>query len=166
MTPALAIYSEIVDSNIAVTLGLMGGNANRWRPHVKTAKLAFIMRRLVERGVHQFKCSTTLELLTIIEAGAQDVLLAYPSVGANAKRVREIAALNPAVQVSSLVENSAQVYAWRGSKVGLFIDVNPGMNRTGLAQDHRRRLRVGTGNHERGNRVSWPALLRRAPVQE
>jgi len=135
MTPALAIYSDFVDSNIGVTLGLMGGNANGWRPHVKTAKLGFVMRRLVERGVHQFKCSTTLELLTIIEAGARDVLLAYPSVGATARRVKEIAARNPAVRISSLVENSGQIEAWRDSRAGLFIDVNPGMNRTGLAQD-------------------------------
>ena len=48
-TPALAIYPEILDSNIAVTLRLLGGDANRWRPHVKTAKLAFSMQRLVER---------------------------------------------------------------------------------------------------------------------
>ena len=41
-TPALAIYPEIVDSNVAITLRLFGGDANRWRPHVKTAKLAFI----------------------------------------------------------------------------------------------------------------------------
>ena len=135
MTPALAIYSEIVDSNISVTLELLDGNANRWRPHVKTAKLGFVMRRLVERGVENFKCSTTLELLTIIEAGASDVLLAYPSAGANAKRVTDIAGLNKAVRISALVENSAQIEAWRGSRVGLFIDVNPGMNRTGLSQD-------------------------------
>ena len=36
-TPALAIYPEIVDSNIAATLRLLGGDPNRWRPHVKTA---------------------------------------------------------------------------------------------------------------------------------
>ncbi|HEX8184077.1 MAG TPA: hypothetical protein VF747_04980, partial [Blastocatellia bacterium] len=45
MTPALAIYQEIVDSNIRATLELLGGDANRWRPHVKTAKLACVMRR-------------------------------------------------------------------------------------------------------------------------
>jgi D-serine deaminase-like pyridoxal phosphate-dependent protein len=135
MTPALAIYSDIVDSNITVTLDLLGGDANRWRPHIKTTKIAHVMRRLVERGIHNFKCSTTLELLTIIEAGASDVLLAYPSVGANAKRVSEIASQHKDVRVSALVENSAQIDAWPGSPVGLFIDVNPGMDRTGLEQD-------------------------------
>ncbi|HET9529595.1 MAG TPA: D-TA family PLP-dependent enzyme, partial [Blastocatellia bacterium] len=91
LTPALAIYPEFVDSNIAVTLGLLGGDAERWRPHVKTSKLGSVMRRMVERGVKNFKCSTTLELVAACEAGATDVLLAYPAVGANARRARALA---------------------------------------------------------------------------
>jgi D-serine deaminase-like pyridoxal phosphate-dependent protein len=134
VTPALAIYPDHVDANIEATLNLAGGDANRWRPHIKTAKLGFTMRRLVERGVRQFKCSTSLELLTSCESGAQDVLVAYPMVGANAARVREIAARFPRVQVSVLVENEAQAAAWEGSGIGVFIDVNPGMDRTGIDQ--------------------------------
>ena len=135
MTPALAIYPDIVDSNIGITLGLLGGDANRWRPHVKTAKLGFIMRRLAERGIRNFKCSTSLELLTACENGAADVVVAYPLIGANARRVREIAEQFREVRVSALVECEEQISAWRGSAIGLFIDVNPGMNRTGISEE-------------------------------
>lgn len=135
LTPALAIYPELVDANIAATIRLLGGDANRWRPHVKTAKLGFIMHRLVERGVKQAKCSTTVELETACAAGIRDIVLAYPVVGANAARVREIAAMHPEVRISVLVENQAQVESWSGSGVGIFIDVNPGMDRTGIEQD-------------------------------
>jgi D-serine deaminase-like pyridoxal phosphate-dependent protein len=135
LTPALAIYSEIVDENISTTLRLLGGDRDRWRPHVKTAKLGSVMRRLVERGVLNFKCSTTLELTTICEAGARDVLVAYPMVGANARRVREISERFPEIQISALVEGPAQIEVWKGGRVGLFVDVNPGMNRTGIEQD-------------------------------
>jgi D-serine deaminase-like pyridoxal phosphate-dependent protein len=134
MTPALAIYPDIVDSNINVTLQALGGDPNRWRPHVKTAKLAFIMRRLVERGIVNFKCATPLELATVCEAGAKDVLVAYPLVGANARRVVEIAEQFPHARISALVESSEQIKAWKQSQVSLFIDVNPGMDRTGLEQ--------------------------------
>ena len=88
MTPALAIYPEIVDSNIEATLRAMGGDADRWRPHVKTSKLGFIMRRLAERGVVNVKCATTLEMRTAAEAGATDILVAYPMIGANARRTQ------------------------------------------------------------------------------
>lgn len=134
-TPALAIYSDIVDSNIAVTLRLLGGDANRWRPHVKTSKLALIMRRLVECGIENFKCSTSLELATVCEAGARDVLLAYPVAGANARRVRDLSGQFPSVRISALVESQQQIKAWAGSGIGLFVDVNPGMDRTGIEQD-------------------------------
>lgn len=139
LTPALAIYPDIVDSNIAATIRLLGGDANRWRPHVKTAKLGFIMRRMAERGVAQVKCSTTLELAAACNAGIADVLLAYPVVGANAVRVREIADEHRGARISVLVENPAQIAAWismeTGARVGIFIDVNPGMDRTGIEQD-------------------------------
>jgi D-serine deaminase-like pyridoxal phosphate-dependent protein len=135
LTPALAIYPEIVDSNIAATIRLLGGDANRRRPHLKTAKLGFMMRRIAQSGVTQSKVSTTVELATACASGMKDVLLAYPVVGANAARVREIAAENPQARVSVLVENAAQIAAWKSSRVGIFIDVNPGMDRTGVEQD-------------------------------
>ena len=135
MTPALAIYPALVDANIQTTLRLAGGEVNRLRPHVKTAKLASVMRQWVTHGITHFKCSTSLELLTLCEAGATDVLLAYPAVGAGARRIREIADQFAAMRVSALVESVAQIDAWRGSRVGLFIDVNPGMDRTGIGQD-------------------------------
>lgn len=134
LTPALAIYPEIVDRNIAATIRLLGGDVNRWRPHLKTAKLGFIMRRMAEHGIAQAKCSTTAELAAACAAGMSDVLLAYPVVGANAARVAELAAENRSVRVSVLVENSQQASAWKGRPVGVFIDVNPGMDRTGMEQ--------------------------------
>lgn len=135
MTPALAIYPEMVDTNIEATLRLLGGDAARWRPHVKTAKVGAIMRRLTERGVRHFKCATTLELSTACQAGASDVLFAYPTMGANARRVRQIADEFPQVAVSVLIESEAQLEQWRESRIGIFLDINPGMNRTGIPQD-------------------------------
>jgi D-serine deaminase-like pyridoxal phosphate-dependent protein len=138
LTPALAIFPDIVDANISTTLRLLGGDPSRWRPHVKTAKLGYVMRRLVEHGVRNFKCATTLELRTALEVGAEDVLLAYPVIGPAAERVEQIADEFPSARASVLVESEAQVPQWRGSRIGIFVDLNPGMNRTGVApQQHR-----------------------------
>jgi D-serine deaminase-like pyridoxal phosphate-dependent protein len=136
MTPALVIYPEIVEANITATLRQLGHDPNRWRPHVKTAKLGFIMRRLVERGVTNVKCATTLEMQTACEAGAQDILVAYPHIGANARRVQELARQFADRRVSALVESREQISAWQGSAISLFIDINGGMDRTGIEQAH------------------------------
>src|SRR5437762_8542770 len=136
LTPALVVYPEVISSNIEQTLRLLDGDANRWRVHIKTAKLDYTLRMLVERGVRHFKCATTLELLVACRTGASDVLVAYPMVGPNARRVREIADAYPQVRISVLAENEEQVLQWRGSRVGVFLDINPGMNRTGIEQSH------------------------------
>ncbi len=136
MTPALLIYPEIVDSNIRAMISVLGGDTNRWRPHIKTSKLEFVMRRLVDHGIGNFKCATTLELLTACQAGATDILIAYPVVGANARRVAEIIDQHPGIRFSVLVENEAQVELWKGRSIDLFIDINPGMNRTGIRQEN------------------------------
>jgi D-serine deaminase-like pyridoxal phosphate-dependent protein len=134
LTPTLVVYPEIVAANITQTLHLLGNDPDRWRPHIKTAKLAYTLRMLVERGIRNFKCATTLELLVACDSGVADVLLAYPVVGANARRVLDIASQYPGVRISVLVENEEQVRQWRGSSVGAFVDINPGMNRTGVEQ--------------------------------
>ncbi len=113
----------------------MKGDAKRWRPHIKTAKIASVIRQMIGHHVRCFKCATTLELLTACEAGADDVLLAFPVTGANARRTVEVARQFPATAVSVLVESREQLELWIGTGVGIFIDVNPGMNRTGISQE-------------------------------
>jgi D-serine deaminase-like pyridoxal phosphate-dependent protein len=132
LTPALIIYSDIVEANIRNTIRLLGGDANRWRPHVKTAKLAMTMKLMMQYGVKQFKCATSLELLSLCDSGAEDVLFAYQALGPNAVRVREIANRYTNVAISALLDDEQDLHAWKGSRVGLFLDMNSGMDRTGI----------------------------------
>jgi len=136
ITPALLIYPDKLHHNIQATLKMVGGDPNRWRPHIKTAKLSAVVKGYIRDGVRQFKCSTTLELRTACEAGAEDVLVAFSMVGANALRVRQIANEHPSTRVSVLAESSSQAESWAGGKIGVFLDLNPGMNRTGMEADH------------------------------
>jgi len=49
MTPALVVYPEIIASNIERTLALLGGDADRWRVHIKrgSAMRHFIVANLL-----------------------------------------------------------------------------------------------------------------------
>ena len=140
LTAALLLYPEVIASNVQCTLNLLDGNADRWRAHIKTAKLNYTLRRLLEHGVASFKCATTLELLQACQSGARDVLVAYPIMGANARRVCEIRRQFPRVAISVLAENEDQLRQWQGTDVGVFLDINPGMNRTGIEQSSRQRV--------------------------
>jgi D-serine deaminase-like pyridoxal phosphate-dependent protein len=130
-TPALVIYPDVVDRNVQATVACLGGEIGRWRPHVKTAKLAWTMRRLVAAGIRHVKCATSLELRTACEAGVADALLAYPVAPPHVPIVAAIAAAHPPVRVSAIVDDETAVAAWAGTGVGLFADVDVGMHRTG-----------------------------------
>ena len=134
-TPALVIDLDRVDQNLAATLRILGNDPSRWRPHLKTVKVGLVMRRIRERGIMQAKVSTTLELEEACTAGFTDVLLAYPIAGPGVTLVREIAGEFPNTRIAVLVESPEQISQWTGSGIGVFIDLNSGMNRTGMLLD-------------------------------
>ena len=140
LTPALVMYPDVIAANIDRTLKLLEGDTDRWRVHIKTAKLARTLRLLIDRGIRNFKCATTLELLVACQNSVSDVLFAYPAIGANARRVQDIAQQFPNVRISVLAESEEQVEQWRATGVGIFIDINPGMNRTGIEQSQTKRI--------------------------
>jgi D-serine deaminase-like pyridoxal phosphate-dependent protein len=136
LTPTLVIYRNLVKHNIARIVSLLDGDPTRWRPHLKTVKLQSMTRLLVDAGVTSAKCATTLELVMACQAGMQDVLVAYPHNGENARRVAEIAGEFPEVRISAIVESEKQLQEWKDTAVELFIDIDAGMNRTGIDRSH------------------------------
>jgi len=172
LTPALLIYPERIQSNIEITVKLLGNDVCRWRPHIKTAKLQYVIKMLVARGIKTLKCATSLELTTAIAAGATDILVAHTPAGANAVRICQVAKSFPRVSISVLVDSPGQIEQWRGSQLGIFIDINPGMNRTGAdpanipallrlaCAVHRARLRV-LGLHYYDGHLSSLSMAKR-----
>jgi D-serine deaminase-like pyridoxal phosphate-dependent protein len=136
ITPALAVFPEMARRNIAAVIESIGGTADRWRPHLKTTKLPRIWRLLADAGIRHFKCATTREAAVALRSLdewsiAGDVLVAYPHRGAALGRIDELAWQHPSNRVSILCEDE-DVLDSTGPRVGVFIDVNGGMNRTGV----------------------------------
>jgi D-serine deaminase-like pyridoxal phosphate-dependent protein len=130
ITPALVVDGDAVEHNIATVVQHFAG-PDRWRPHVKTVKLPWVIETLLAHGVRRFKCATTLELRMLIDAGAPDVLFAMTARGANARAVRALAD-GGATTVSVLVEGESDLVDWDGAQVGVFVDVDTGLGRTGV----------------------------------
>lgn len=120
----------MVEHNVAAVLDRLPA-PDRWRPHVKTFKSPWVVDLLRARGVRRFKCATTLELAMLIDAGVSDVLFAVCARGANARAVREHATREP-TRVSVLVEGEDDLVDWVGAPVGVFVDVDTGLGRSGL----------------------------------
>jgi D-serine deaminase-like pyridoxal phosphate-dependent protein len=138
LTPALVVYHERVEHNLGSMLEVAGSPAHL-RPHVKTHKMPALVRRQVELGITKFKCATLAEASMAAEAGARDVLLAYPPVGPAAVAFAAVADMFPAVSFSALIDDSdtlhrlAQAAADHSARIGAWLDVDVGQHRTGIA---------------------------------
>ncbi|GAB3169604.1 D-TA family PLP-dependent enzyme [Telluribacter humicola] len=142
-SPALLVYKDRVADNIQTMLRLVGGDADRLVPHVKTHKMKEVVQMQLEAGISKFKCATIAEAEMLADAGAKWILLAYQLVGPKADRYLSLAAEYPEVQFGSLVDNedTAQYLNERcgvkGRRIQVFLDVNNGMDRSGHPIDER-----------------------------
>lgn len=144
-TPALAVYPDRVKENIRILKSFLP-DTRRLRPHVKTHKSPEITKLLIEAGITQFKCATIAEAEMLALAGAEDVLLAYQPVGPKAVRLLALVERYKSTAFSCLidhVETAAHVSAVFQSanrKQPVYIDLNIGMNRTGIVPEKALRL--------------------------
>lgn len=136
-SPGLIFYEERIRENINRLLGMIN-QPRRLRPHVKTHKSADVTKLLLQAGIHKFKCATIAEAEMLGVCGAPDVLLAYQPVGPNISRYIALQHQFPNTRFSCLVdqEQTAIDLAAAGKKKGymirVYLDVNVGMNRTGV----------------------------------
>lgn len=128
-TPTLVVFMDRVRTNIQRLIAY-ASSPDRLRVHVKTTKMPEVWTELVKAGIRHFKCATPRELehlLPVIDGG--DVMVAYPHRGPNLARIVELARAYPNARVSVAVEDPEVEVP---DPVGVFVDLNPGMDRTGL----------------------------------
>lgn len=136
-SPALLLYPERIRENIRLMIDVAGG-ASRLRPHVKTHKLAELVRMQIEQGITKFKCATIAEAEMAAGAGAKDVLIAYPMVGPNVARLRELTKIFPAPTFSCVADDQAAVHQLSNAfsdsarPLDVLLDVDCGQHRTGV----------------------------------
>ena len=134
-SPALLVYPNRVEANIRAAVALAGG-PDKLRPHVKTHKMRAVTELLLAAGIHQFKCATIAEAEMLAQAGAPDVLLAYPVVGPKVARLKALTERYLATHFSCLIDNLYTIRhlseLFDEEPIDVLIDLNVGMNRTGI----------------------------------
>jgi D-serine deaminase-like pyridoxal phosphate-dependent protein len=137
-SPSLLVFPARVKQNISRMVE-MTGNVSRLRPHVKTHKTMEGVRMMMDEGISKFKCATISEAEMLALCDAPDVLLAYQPVGPKIKRLAELISKYPQTKFSCLVDNRrpaeemSEVFVSANMKVEVYIDLNVGMNRTGIS---------------------------------
>jgi D-threonine aldolase len=141
-SPALLLYPDRVEENIRRMIQV-AGRVDRVRPHMKTNKLPEVVRMVLDQGVTKFKCATIAEAEMLAACGAPDVLLAYQPVGPNVRRLAALVRRFPATTFAALVDDEATIRALSAQAIessvtfNLFLDLDCGMHRTGVAPGDR-----------------------------
>ena len=137
LSPSLLIYPKLVRQNIEKMIDVAGGAA-RLRPHIKTHKMAEIVRLAESLGIRKHKCATIAEAEMAAAAGATDVLLAYPLAGPNLKRFVQLVRAYRMTIFRATVDHPDSARALSGAAEGLvapipvLVDLEIGMGRTGI----------------------------------
>lgn len=137
-SPALIIYEDRVMENIRILISMID-DVKRLRPHVKTHKSKEAALLMMDAGISKFKCATIAEAEMLAMINAPDVLLAYQPTEPKLQRFIGLIKGYRDTTFSCLIDNyhSANVIAKAASKnnleIPVYIDLNVGMNRTGIA---------------------------------
>ena len=140
ITPSLFVYPKLIEKNIQRMVTIAAGT-EYLRPHVKTHKMAEIIQMQMYQGIRKFKCATIAEAELLAKCGAQDILLAMQTVGANMLRFFKLMEKYPGSEFSTLVDNSKTVQKFaslaksKKKSISLWLDINNGMNRTGIVPE-------------------------------
>jgi D-serine deaminase-like pyridoxal phosphate-dependent protein len=136
-TPALLIDLDLLQQNVDRMAGHLRDRGVAWRPHAKAFKcpaIAHILRRAGAIGVTVAKVS---EAEVMVDGGIDDVLIAHLVVGPS--KVARLAALARRADVKVTVDHFDQVgplgdaAVSAGAMIGVLVDVDIGMKRTGVA---------------------------------
>ncbi len=137
-SPALLVYPERVKHNIRTAISMVG-DIDRIRPHIKTNKSPDAVALMQEAGIHKFKCATISEAEMLGMVLAKDVLLAYQPTGPKLQRFIDVVKKYPGTTWACLTDNrtvakeQATAFEKSGLSLQVYIDINVGMNRTGIA---------------------------------
>ncbi len=135
-TPALWVDLDTMERNIAELARHFAAAQVHWRPHIKGIRVPAIAHKAIAAGAIGVTCATIREAEAMAKSGVADILIANEMVGE--RKIARLARLCRQADVKVIVDNTENaralsVAARRHSvRIGVLIDVNTGMDRTGL----------------------------------
>lgn len=176
ISPGLLVYPDLIEGNIKRMVMIAGGT-DRLRPHVKTHKMAEIIRLQIKYGINKFKCATISETEMVARCGADDILLAIQPVGPNIRRFFQLKKEFPNTKISCIADSDevliqlSDIARVTGIETHVWLDINNGMNRTGVTPGERAvrlynriidsPMLIAEGLHVYDGHIHEPDLLQR-----
>ena len=135
-TPVPLVDLDRLERNLDRMAAYAGSHGLALRPHAKTHKSPHIAAEQLRRGAVGLTCATPLEVEVMAEV-ADDILLAYPPVGASKLErlmgLPEQLDLTVALDSAPVAEQLARAAREWDRTVGVYLELDLGMHRVGLS---------------------------------
>lgn len=134
-TPAALVDLDRMQANLARTAAYGREHGLAWRPHVKTHKSPELAAAQLRAGALGVTVATPREA-EVMASAVDDILLAYPPVGAS--KLARLMALPESMRLTVGLDSSAALRALAesarasGRRVGVLIELDVGLHRVGV----------------------------------
>ncbi len=136
-TPALWVDLDRLEHNITQLAAHFQKAGVNWRPHTKAVKIPALAHKLLDAGAIGITCAKLGEAEVMVAAGIKDILIANQIVGA--QKITRLVNLRHHADVKVVVDNLENIQEMgaaavaKGVTIGVLIEVNTGMDRSGVA---------------------------------
>lgn len=134
-TPSLLVDLDVMERNIAEMAEVAHAAGVRLRPHTKTHKCPEIARMQLDAGADGITCAKVGEAEVMVDAGIDDVLIAYPVWGKEKLRrlraLMERASIRVSLDSVEVAEGLGAIGREMERPVHLLVEVDTGLRRLG-----------------------------------
>ena len=141
-SPALLVYPDRIERNLRRMIDRAGGT-DRLRPHVKTHKMSEVVRMKMAAGITKVKAATLAEAEMCAACDMPEVMLSFPQTGPNVDRLLRLTQAFPRTAFSTIFDDAGHLlhlsaaFAAVGAKIEVWLDLDVGQHRSGIAPDER-----------------------------
>jgi D-serine deaminase-like pyridoxal phosphate-dependent protein len=135
-TPNLCLDLDRFEANLQTMARSIAASGKHWRPHSKCHKSSEVARQQIAAGAIGITCAKVSEAEIFANVGIRDLLLAHLPVGAT--RIDRVTELCKTADVVTTCDHFAQAEPLsaecqrKGVTCRVLVDINIGMNRTGI----------------------------------
>lgn len=140
-TPALVVDLDVMEGNLTRMAQYCRRHNLRLRPHTKTHKIPELARKQIESGARGITVAKLDEAEVMIDAGLDDLLLAYPIVGPiktqRLARLAERAKITVSLDSEEAARGISAATAEHGTNVDVLVEIDVGFGRCGVGDETR-----------------------------